>query len=53
MTVEKGYTQADYEAFLRIAKANSWWSVYNAAAEDGYDPTVNWSKLSGPETPDA
>lgn len=49
MSDVKGFTKADYEAFLEKAITNGWGATYNAAAEDGYDPTINWGELCKPK----
>jgi hypothetical protein len=31
-----------YKACLELASKNNWCACYNAMAEDGFDPSVNW-----------
>jgi hypothetical protein len=34
-----------YQACLDMAQKNNWRGCYNAMAEDGFDPNVDWCKM--------
>lgn len=40
-----GNTLEDYQAYLADCKEKNYRAAYNAAAEDGYHPSVNWRAL--------
>ena len=43
--IKPGHSREDYEACLAYASEHRYWAMYNAMAEDGYDPSVDWRGL--------